>query len=125
MATPVIETYSHSGSANLVTFLWRSKRFVTAKKTAKIMSGSANTVQEMCEIAFGHVDLDWDAHVKVDPKFYRPAEVELLLGDYGKAKTKLDWEPKVSFAELITMMVDADLARVKTEIRNQQEDEVL
>jgi len=74
-------------------------------------TGETHTVQEFCEIAFGHVDLDWEKYVVVDQRWVRPAEVELLLGDPTKAKTKLGWEPKVGFRELVEMMVDADMER--------------
>jgi GDPmannose 4,6-dehydratase len=84
-----------------------------------ISSREMHTVRTMCEIAFNHVGLDYNDHVKVDPKFYRPAEVELLLGDCSKAKHGLDWEPKTSFEQLIQMMVDADMTRLKTEIEGQ------
>ena len=83
-----------------------------------IATGQQHTVQEMCEIAFSHVDLDWKKHVVTDPNFYRPAEVHTLLGDCSKAKKELGWEPETSFAQLIEMMVDADMARVKSEIRH-------
>ena len=86
-----------------------------------ISTGQQHTVQEMCEIAFSHVGLDWRQHVVTDPAFYRPAEVHTLLGDYGKAKKQLGWEPETSFAQLIEMMVDADLARVKSEIARSKE----
>ncbi|MCC6155226.1 MAG: GDP-mannose 4,6-dehydratase [Candidatus Hydrogenedentes bacterium] len=82
-----------------------------------IATGQQHTVQEMCEIAFSHVDLDWKKYVVTDPNFYRPAEVHTLLGDCTKAKDELGWEPETSFAQLIEMMVDADLARVKSEIK--------
>jgi GDPmannose 4,6-dehydratase len=81
-----------------------------------IATGQQHTVREMCEIAFSHVDLDWKKYVVTDPNFYRPAEVHTLLGDCTKAKNELGWEPETSFAQLIEMMVDADLARVKSEI---------
>jgi len=76
-----------------------------------IASEETHTVHTMCEIAFGHVGLDMEKYVVVDSKFYRPAEVHLLLGDCSKAKKALGWKPEVSFKQLITMMVDADLAR--------------
>lgn len=82
-----------------------------------IATGQQHTVQEMCEIAFSHVGLDWKKHVVTDPNFYRPAEVHTLLGDCTKAKDELGWEPETSFAQLIEMMVDADMARVKSEIK--------
>jgi GDPmannose 4,6-dehydratase len=61
------------------------------------------------EIAFDRVGLNWEEHVKLDPAFLRPAEVDLLVGDPGKAKRELGWEPRTSFEELIALMVDADL----------------
>ncbi|MGV8083265.1 MAG: GDP-mannose 4,6-dehydratase [Coriobacteriia bacterium] len=75
-------------------------------------TGETHTVREFCEIAFGRVGLDYNEFVKVDQQFVRPAEVDLLLGDPAKAKTALGWEPKVSFRELVEMMVDADLVRL-------------
>jgi GDPmannose 4,6-dehydratase len=69
-------------------------------------------VRELVEVAFAHVGLDWQKYVVIDPAFVRPAEVDLLIGDYAKAKRKLGWEPRVRFAQLVQMMVDADLARV-------------
>jgi len=78
-----------------------------------ISTGETHTVREFCEIAFKHVGLNYKDHVVVDPKFFRPAEVEILLGDSTKAKTQLGWSPKISFKELVEMMVDADLNRNK------------
>jgi len=77
-----------------------------------LATGETHTVREFCEIAFSRVDLDYQDHVVVDPKFVRPAEVELLLGDSSKAKEKLGWEPKVTFRGLVEMMVDADMERL-------------
>jgi GDPmannose 4,6-dehydratase len=77
-----------------------------------IATGQMHTVQDAVEIAFGHVGLDWHEHVVIDPALIRPAEVDQLLGDASKARRVLGWEPRVSFAELIQMMVDADLARL-------------
>ena len=79
-----------------------------------IATGETHTVQEMLELAFDRLKLDWKKHVKIDPKYYRPTEVDLLIGDASKAKKELGWQPKVRFQELIAMMVDADLA-VETE----------
>jgi GDPmannose 4,6-dehydratase len=76
-----------------------------------ISTNETHSVREFCEIAFGNVGLDYNDFVSIDPRYYRPAEVELLLGDYTKAKEKLGWEPEVSFAELVGMMVDSDLQR--------------
>ncbi len=79
-----------------------------------VATNETHTVRELCEIAFGRVGLDWQKHVYIDPAFVRPAEVDLLIGDYAKAKRGLGWEPKVKFKQLIEMMVDADLERLKS-----------
>ena len=78
-----------------------------------IGTGEAHSVRELCEVAFGHVGLDWKKFVKVDKKFLRPAEVDCLIADASKAKRVLGWKPKVNFTQLIQMMVDADIARLK------------
>lgn len=78
-----------------------------------IATGKTNTVERMVEIAFSHVGLNWRDYVVTDPKFVRPAEVDLLVGDASKAKKNLGWEPKISFEELIQMMVDADMERLR------------
>ncbi len=77
-----------------------------------IGTGETHSVREFVEIAFGHVGLDWQKYVMVDPKFYRPAEVDLLLGNPAKARRVLGWRDEVSFRELVTMMVDGDLANL-------------
>ena len=74
-----------------------------------IATGVDRTIGDFCRAAFEHVGLDWQEHVVVDPKFFRPAEVNILLGDSTKAKEKLGWVPKVSFEEMVQMMVDRDL----------------
>lgn len=79
-----------------------------------ISTGKTHTVEKLVETAFSYVDLDWREYVVQDPKFMRPAEVHTLLGDPSKAKAKLGWEPKVSFEELVYMMVDADLQRLRS-----------
>jgi len=76
-------------------------------------------VQDLCEVAFSYVDLDWREHVVQDPRFMRPAEVDLLVGNPAKARARLGWEPRVSFEELIHMMVDADLAKIKKEMESE------
>ena len=76
-----------------------------------IATGEAHSVQELVEVAFAHVGLDWEKHVGVDPRYLRPAEVDHLIGDPTKAKTELGWEPSVDFKGLVHMMVDADLDR--------------
>ncbi len=75
-----------------------------------IATGETHTVREFLEQTFDRLKLDWKKYVKVDPKYYRPTEVDLLIGDASKAKKTLGWEPKVRFKELVDMMVDADLA---------------
>jgi GDPmannose 4,6-dehydratase len=77
-----------------------------------IGTGRTHSVEEFVQIAFDHAGLDWRDYVVVDPQFYRPAEVDLLLGDAGKARRVLGWVPEVSFEDLVKMMVDADLARL-------------
>ena len=78
-----------------------------------VATNETHTVRELVEIAFGRVGLDYQKYVHIDPAFVRPAEVDLLIGDYAKAKTKLGWEPTVRFKQLVEMMVDADLERLK------------
>lgn len=78
-----------------------------------IATGQCHSVREFVEHAFNHVGLDWQEFVEIDPAFYRPAEVNLLRGDASKAREVLGWEPEVSFADLVAMMVDADLELVK------------
>lgn len=76
-----------------------------------IGTGETHLVREFCEIAFSHVGLDYKDYVVVDERFYRPAEVDLLISDPSKARNQLKWEPAVSFNQLVTMMVDSDVAR--------------
>ena len=80
-----------------------------------IATGQTTTVRDMCRIAFAHVGLNHEDHVVIDPKFYRPAEVEVLLGNPAKAKARLGWEATTDLETLISMMVDADMARVSRE----------
>ncbi len=79
-----------------------------------LATGETHSVRELCETAFGYLGLDWEAHVVVDPKYYRPAEVDLLIGDASKAGRVLGWEPQVSFEQLVRMMVDADLQALQS-----------
>lgn len=79
-----------------------------------IATGEMHSVGEFCRVAFEHVGLNWQDHVKTDPKFYRPAEVHELRGDSAKARAKLGWQPAVSFEQLVREMVDADLARLSS-----------
>jgi len=85
-----------------------------------ISTGETHSVRELLDEAFGYLDLDWNQHVEIDPRYYRPAEVDLLLGDYSKAKRLLGWEPKVKFHELIRLMVDHDLELARHELENQK-----
>jgi len=78
-----------------------------------IATGETHSVREFCQEAFGYLGLDWEKHVVVDPRFYRPAEVDLLVGDASKAGRVLHWEPSVTFQELVRIMVDADLAALR------------
>lgn len=81
-----------------------------------ISTGVTHSVRELCEAAFSHVGLNYEDYVVQDPRFYRPAEVDLLVGDPRKAREKLGWEPDIQFEELVTMMVDADLRYLGEEI---------
>ena len=83
-----------------------------------ISTGQTHSIRELCELAFAHAGLDWEQYVTVDQRFFRPAEVDLLIGDPSKAREGLGWEPGTTFEELITMMVDADLALLSGELRD-------
>src|SRR5262245_37360103 len=78
-----------------------------------IATGETHSVREFLDEAFGHLGLDWEPYVEIDPRYFRPAEVDLLIGDASKARRKLGWEPKVTFKEMARTMVDADLADLK------------
>ncbi|HEU5395802.1 MAG TPA: GDP-mannose 4,6-dehydratase [Verrucomicrobiae bacterium] len=78
-----------------------------------IATGETHSIREFLDIAFAHAGLDWKKHVEIDPRYFRPAEVDLLIGDYSKAKRRLGWEPKIKFAELAQLMVDADIKLLK------------
>jgi len=80
-----------------------------------IATGRTTTVRDMCQLAFSHVDLNYEDHLIIDPQLYRPAEVDLLLGNPAKATRQLGWKPTTSLESLIAMMVDADLRRVSAE----------
>jgi GDPmannose 4,6-dehydratase len=82
-----------------------------------IASGETHSVKEFCRRAFAHAGLDWEQHVVTDPRFLRPAEVDVLVGDSTKARTQLGWEPEVGFEELVSMMVDSDLELQSTALR--------
>ena len=74
-----------------------------------IATGETHSVREFLEVAFGHAGLDWKKHVEIDARYYRPAEVDLLIGDFSKAKQQLGWEPKTKFVDLAKLMVDSDI----------------
>jgi GDPmannose 4,6-dehydratase len=80
-----------------------------------IATGETHSVRDFIERAFGYLDLDWQRYVEVDPRYFRPAEVDLLLGDASKARRELGWEPQVTFNQLVKLMVDHDLKLAKHE----------
>jgi GDPmannose 4,6-dehydratase len=80
-------------------------------------TGEAHTVREFVELAFAHAGMDWREYVEVDPRYFRPAEVDALCADASKARRRLGWEPRVSFQELVTTMVDADIAETERQMR--------
>lgn len=81
-----------------------------------VATGEKHSVREAIEVAFGHAGLDPDKHVKIDPRYYRPAEVDSLQGDASKAREQLGWKPKVKFKELVELMVDADTAALDDQL---------
>ncbi len=84
-----------------------------------VATGETHSVRELVEVAFGHVELNWEEYVVQDPRFMRPAEVDLLIGDPSRAREELGWEPRVDFRELVHTMVDADLTRVGARLRHE------
>jgi GDPmannose 4,6-dehydratase len=82
-----------------------------------LATGETHTIREFCEEAFGQVGLDYGDYVVVDPRYFRPSEVDLLIGDPSKAKKVLNWEPKVKFKELVKIMMDADLELAEKEAK--------
>ncbi len=84
-----------------------------------VATGETHSVREFLDETFGRLDLDWNEHVEIDPRYYRPAEVELLLGDASKARRVLGWEPKVDFKELVRLMVEHDLELARRESETQ------
>jgi GDPmannose 4,6-dehydratase len=99
-------------AADYVRAMWTMLQQEAAQDYVVAM-GVSHSVQELVEIAFGHAGLDWRAHVRQDPAFLRPAEVDLLIGDAAKARRVLGWEPAVDFTGLVRMMVDADVERLR------------
>ncbi|HEU4588033.1 MAG TPA: GDP-mannose 4,6-dehydratase [Gemmatimonadales bacterium] len=98
-------------AGDYVDAMWRMLQQPTPQDYV-IGTGVAHSVRDLVEVAFAHVGLDWRKYVVVDPKFIRPAEVDLLLADPSKARKELGWNPTVSFEQLVGMMVDADLRRL-------------
>jgi GDPmannose 4,6-dehydratase len=82
-----------------------------------VATGQAHSIRELLDAAFEHVDLDWQDYVRIDPRFYRPSEVNVLLGDPAKAREKLGWTPRTSFEELVRLMVESDLELAERERR--------
>ena len=78
-----------------------------------VATGETHSIREFLDVAFGHAGLDWKKYVEIDQRYYRPAEVDLLIGDYSKAKKQLGWEPKTKFVDLAKLMVDADIKLLK------------
>ncbi len=87
-----------------------------------VATGETHSIREFLDLAFNYVDLKWEDYVEIDPRYFRPAEVELLLGDPTKAKQKLNWQPSVTFKELVCLMVDADMQAVGLNSPNQTTD---
>jgi len=90
-----------------------------------IATGETHSIREFLDLAFGFLNLDWKEYVEIDPKYYRPAEVDILLGDASKARRELGWEPTVGLEELVRLMVDHDLALAKMERVSREQSEGL
>ncbi len=84
-----------------------------------IATNETHTIREFLDEAFGHVGLEWKKYVEIDPRYYRPAEVDLLIGNPAKAKKKLGWKPKTTFKELVKLMVDADIAELQSKLNGE------
>ena len=82
-----------------------------------IGTGEAHSVQDFVQLAFEAANLDWRAHVEVDPRYFRPAEVDYLLADVSKARARLGWQPSVTFPELVQIMVQADMREIENRLR--------
>src|SRR6187551_1208702 len=103
-------------AGDYVEAMWRMLQQPTPQDYV-VGTGQTHSVRDLVDAAFGHVGLDWRKYVKSDPRYMRPAEVDLLQADPSKAKRELGWKPRVGFADLVRMMVDADLERVGTRPR--------
>ena len=109
-----LESRRDWGSApDYVEAMWRMLQ-LDAPGDFVVASGGTHSIRELCEVAFSHVGLSWEDHVVVDPRFYRPAEVDLLIGDAAHARETLGWKPRTSFEELVRGMVDADLSALRS-----------
>lgn len=78
-----------------------------------VATGETHSIREFLDLAFGHAGLDWKTHVEIDSRYFRPAEVDMLIGDYRKAQRKLGWEPRTKFVNLVKLMVEADMRLLK------------
>jgi GDPmannose 4,6-dehydratase len=85
-----------------------------------IATGETHSVREFIELAFAEVGLAWEEYVEIDPRFYRPTEVDLLLGDASKARRRLGWQPKIRFEELVRMMIHSDWELARQEAADRQ-----
>jgi GDPmannose 4,6-dehydratase len=103
-------------AGDYVDAMWRMLQQPTPQDYV-IGTGETHSVRELVELAFGHAGLDWERHVICDPAYHRPAEVDLLQADPSKARRELGWAPRVTFPELVRMMVDADLKRLEPHAR--------
>lgn len=95
--------------------MWRMLQ-IDEPEDLVVATGQSHTVREFVDAAFSHAGLDWEAHVKIDPEYYRPAEVDHLCGDAAKAKRTVGWEPQTTFEDLVRLMVDADIALLDDEM---------
>jgi GDPmannose 4,6-dehydratase len=86
-----------------------------------VATGETHSVREFVEAAFSHAGLEWEPHVEIDPRYFRPSEVESLLGDPSKAERELGWRPRVKFEELVQIMVDADVATLEDQLAGRVE----
>jgi GDPmannose 4,6-dehydratase len=99
-------------AGDYVDAMWRMLQAPTPQDYV-VGTGKAHSVEDLVRIAFEHAGLDWRTYVAIDPKFYRPAEVDYLIADPSRITAELGWKPEVSFEQLVTMMVDADLTRLR------------
>jgi GDPmannose 4,6-dehydratase len=102
-------------AGDYVEAMWKMLQ-VDAPDDFVIASGQTRSVREFLQAAFAHAGVDWEPYVEIDPRYFRPAEVDVLLGDASKAKLTLDWEPRVGFDELVRIMVDADIETLENQL---------